>query len=110
MTLTPTPTLTNRINTTAADELDEIRREIGDQLTVKIRLESEGDPDVERGTHFVETVDIEPHARTLTIDKGGRSLPLIVEGSKDGVRWTATLDHYDRKNGGYADFDVEIST
>ena len=109
MTLTQTPTLTDRINTTAADELDELRREIGDQLTVKIRLEVEGDPDAIHGSHLVETPDITPHRVVVTIDPDAQYLPLAIEGSKDGVRWTASLDPVDRKNGRYADYDVEIS-
>lgn len=108
MIQTQTAPQIEQVNTTAADERDEIRREISDQLTVKVRLEIEGDPDAIGGTRLVETDDITPHRVVLNIDPTGLYLPLKIEGSTDGLRWTATLHDYTGRDG-KADFQVEAT-
>lgn len=108
MTQTQTEPRIDQINTTAADEHDERRREINDQLTVRWTYESEGDPDVIGGMRITRRAWIDPSSVTLTDLADGNELLFTYDGSKHGVRWTATLDHYDRKNGGYADYDVEV--
>ena len=109
MTATQTPTLTDRINTTAADELEAIREEIAAELTVRWIPGYEGDPDVIGGSRTVHEPTLTPTRVVLTIDEDAECLFRKIEGETNGARWIANLDHFDEKNGRYVDYDVELT-